>query len=123
MHVIKTEGFYTQLSPIRDNKLVSGCGLSRKTNKRANSKFLYFWYYQDGKKFEKYLGRVDDEKANLKGAHEMLAFYRNQDEELHQMIEKLETQTVNNSSHKSSIHTIHLPITEKKPNYLPDFED
>jgi len=103
--------------------MVSGCGLSRKLNRRTNSTFLYFWYYKDGKKSEKYLGRADDEEANLRGAHEMLGFYRKLDKELHQIISKLESQIVTNIPSKSSIPLAHPPITEKRPNYLPDYED
>lgn len=104
--------------------MVSGCGLSKKTNKKVNSTFLYFWYYKDGKKTEKYLGKVDDEEANQKGIHAMLAFYRNQDEELHRKIKKMESQmTSNNISNKSIIQTTLQPIIQKKPDYLPDFED
>jgi|TARA_B100000315_G_scaffold178048_1_gene166692 hypothetical protein len=103
--------------------LVSGCGLSRKTNNRTNSTFLYFWHYQEGKKYEKYLGRADDKAAKLKGDRKMLAFYRKKDEELHRMIGKLQSQISTSIPHKSSKPSKHLPITEKKPNYLPDFED
>ena len=103
--------------------MVLGCGLSRKNNKKTNSTFLYFWYYKDGKKSEKYLGKVDNEEANLKGAREMLSFYRNQDKELHRIIDTLELQIATRNTQKSIIPTILRPNTEKKPNYLPDFED
>tara|TARA_B100000315_G_C14523273_1_gene562586 strand:+ start:648 stop:959 length:312 start_codon:yes stop_codon:yes gene_type:complete len=103
--------------------LVSGCGLSRKTNRKTNSTFLYFWYYKDGKKSEKYLGREDDKEANLKGAREMLAFYRKKDKELHIIMSKLELQITSSIPRKSSITSTYPSITEKKPNYLPDFED
>lgn len=103
--------------------MVSDCGLSRKTNKKTNSIFLYFRYYKDGKKIEKYLGRADDAKANLKGSQEMLKFYRNQDEELHQMIKKLEIQISNNSVNNSKVSMTHNPIIRIRPDYIPDFED
>ncbi|MFQ6134845.1 MAG: hypothetical protein ACE5KU_03400, partial [Nitrososphaerales archaeon] len=69
--------------------MVSGCGLSRKTNRRTGTSFLYFWWYEDGEKHEKYLGRTDNKKAELKGVGMMLSFYRKQDEELHRKIGEL----------------------------------
>jgi|TARA_B100002003_G_scaffold28173_1_gene23371 hypothetical protein len=103
--------------------LALGCGISRKYNKKTNSVFLYYWCYKDGKKSEKYLGKVDDEGANLKGVREMLSHYRNQDKELHRLIGRLELQIAAGNTRKSTIPTILRPNTKRKPNYLPDFED
>lgn len=103
--------------------MVLGCGLSKKTNKKVNSTFLYFWYYKNGKKNEQYLGKVDDPEANQKGFSAMLAFYKNQDDELHQIIKKLESQIKSNKLSNSLIPAPYKPPKQKKPDYLPDFED
>ncbi len=105
-----------------DNKMASGCGLSRKINRRTGTSFLYFWRYEDGKKHEKYLGRADDKNAELKGVNMMLSFYRKQDEELHRKIGELVKQIATNGRGRPL-----SPISESPaklhPDYLPEMED
>ena len=109
--------------PLLGMQLTSGCGLSRKINNKTNSTFLYYWYYQDKKKHEKYLGRADDKTAEIRGAQMMLEFYRNQDEELHKTINKLETLTTTTSSSATISPLIQDSSIKKKPDYLPEMED
>ncbi|OHE53604.1 MAG: hypothetical protein A3K61_04825 [Thaumarchaeota archaeon RBG_16_49_8] len=93
----------------------SGCGLSRKHNKKADTIFLYFWRYEEGQKLEQYLGRADDPSAETKGLQLMLSFYRLQDEDLHQRIRRIEAQLVARSR-------IEKP-EPSRPDYLPETEE
>jgi len=93
----------------------SGCGLSRKHNQKADTIFLYFWRYEEGKKLERYLGRADDPSAETKGLQLMLSFYRRQDEDLHQRIGKIAEQLTTR---------IRIEKPEpSRPDYLPETEE
>ncbi|MCL4436632.1 MAG: hypothetical protein M1503_09165 [Thaumarchaeota archaeon] len=93
----------------------SGCGISRKHNQKANSTFLYFWRYEDGKKLEQYLGREDDQSAETKGLQLMLSFYRRQDDDLHQRIGKV-------AEKLASRRRVEKPVP-LRPDYLPETEE
>lgn len=103
--------------------MASGCGISKKLNKKTNTTFLYFWKYKDGKKTEKYIGRADDKEADIKGAKIMLEFYQNQDKELHIIIKNLETKIVLNNTYNKLLTPKSITNMKKLPYYLPDFED
>jgi hypothetical protein len=102
----------------------SGCGISRKTNRKTATTFLYFWWYEDGQKHEKYLGRADDKNAELQGDSLLLSFYRKQDEELHRAINEL-VQRIKPREHIAT-EPQPPPTTHKAPpppDYLPEMED
>jgi hypothetical protein len=94
--------------------MVSGCGLSRKSNRKAGTTFLYFWWYEYGKKREQYLGRVEDIEAETRGLRMMLSFYRKQDESLHHTIGEIVERLTTMRPHKPlpNIHVEYLPETE-----------
>ena len=103
--------------------MVSGCGISRKTNKTKGTSFLYFWWYEDGVKNEKYLGRADERQAETEGAKMMLSFYRRQDKELHQKIGQLVEQLIVERSMSPKKPSTNASKTKPTPDYLPEFED
>lgn len=102
--------------------MASGCGLSRKTNRRTGTSFLYFWWYDNGKKHEKYLGRADDKNAEIAGVTMMLSFYRKQDEELHRKIGELVKQ-IATSGRSRLLSPISESPAKLRPDYLPEMED
>jgi len=106
--------------------MVFGCGLSNKTNKKTGTLFQYFWWYEDGKKHEKYLGKSGSEKVNQAGIMLRLAYYRKYDQELHKIIselaEKSET-TIDISPRPESPTTPTIQTAESQQNYIPETEE
>lgn len=102
--------------------MASGCGLSRKINKKTGTNFLYFWWYEDGEKHEKYLGRADNKNAELKGVNMMLSFYRKQDEELHRKIGDLVKQ-IATSGRSEPVSLLLKSSAKLRSDYLPELED
>jgi len=97
-----------------------GCGTSRKFNRKVGARFLYFWWYQGGKKYEKYLGREGDVEAELEGARQMFSYFRRQDEELHRVMGRLEEKiTVGMYAEVSSKEE----LGGEPPSYLPELEE
>ncbi len=103
--------------------MVTGCGLSGKTNKRKGARFLYFWWYENGRKNEKYLGRFDDNNAKIKGLNMMLRFYRKQDAELHIKIGELSEKLVAIKINEYSLPLSNSSVISNSPDYMPELED
>ncbi len=103
--------------------MTSGCGLSRKVNRRTSTSFLYFWWYENGKKHEKYLGRADDKKAERQGIRMTLSLYRRQDEELHRKIGDLVKQLATGERREPTSPPSDASAAKMHPDYLPELED
>jgi hypothetical protein len=100
-----------------------GCGISNKTNRNTKSSFQYFWWYINGKKHEKYLGRSDTMEAELKGKRMMLSYYREQDSILHKRIGDLVTSLSLIAGKSTSVPDGIKNNELKKKNFLPEQED
>ena len=103
-----------------------GCGLSNKTNKKTGTIFQYFWWYEDSKKHEKYLGKSGSEKANQDGIKLKLAYYQKQDHELHkiisELVEKVES-TIESSLKPEPLTPSQIQPTKPQLKYIPETEE